>query len=102
MASLIAARQSVVYLLKKAEATGAGQAFTPESRHCTFDIEISNTATARLEVSWDGETWRILPGTTVTATTQVSIAEWYPHIRANCTAYTSGTVSVAMAVAPGE
>lgn len=99
MATLIG-NGAVALLLNKAQETGEGAAFTPLSRHVTFEILISDTATVKLQVSWDGSAWYDL--TSKTASAQVSIAEWYPFIRANVTAYTSGYVVVNMAVAPAR
>lgn len=87
-------------LLDGVSAVGAGESLQFDSRHATFDVAISGTATAELEVSWDGNTWRDLPGSSKTATAQFSITEWYPYIRGNVTAYTSGTVTITAAVAP--
>lgn len=91
---------NIATLLNAVAATGAGSTFQPLGRNCTFELIISNTATVKLQVSFDGSTWLDLPASSVSATALLSIGEWYPYVRANVTAWTSGTVTVRMAVAP--
>ena len=103
MATVVVKKGGVGELLDAVTATGRGDSYSPESRHCTFDLEITDTATVTVQVSWDNSTWRNLPGaTSVTSTTQFSIAEWYPYIAGNPSSIGAGTVSLKMAVAPGD
>jgi hypothetical protein len=90
------AKRSTYTLLNGVTATGAGTAVTPE--HFRGDHENLNaiirgitTATVAIEVSLDGTNFVAI--TSQTADWAGKVAD-FPYIRANVTAYTSGTITV--------
>jgi hypothetical protein len=82
-------------LLTAAGAVGAGSAVTPlrdhhnESQQGTIGIKISATATCKIEGSFDNVTWFQLASVSANAAQLVPLC---PFMRANVTAWTSGTV----------
>ena len=86
-------------LLEDATASGAGSSFNTErDKGWTFVVEtpVSGTATVDIE-AWIGGAWRVVHSQDVTTTGSFMIRDDHGHyekIRANISAYTSGTHSV--------
>jgi len=78
--------------LTAAVATGAGKAFNPQTSAVTLLVQGITTATVVLQVSMDGTTYTTI-GAGVTADGAIPIDTPYKYVRANCTAYTSGTIN---------
>ena len=89
MSSLSAART----LLNAVTATGASTAVQVDGGQPVF-LQVSGitTATVALQGSLDGTTFATI-GTALTADGIVTIANSPKYVRANCTAYTSGTIT---------
>ena len=89
MSSLSAART----LLNAVSATGASSAVQVDGGQPVF-LQVSGitTATVALQGSLDGTTFATI-GTALTADGIVTIANAPKYVRANCTAYTSGTIT---------
>lgn len=95
--------------------TASGQAATaalrPGDATCSVDVSGTFTATATFEFSFDGGTsWRTLPmvradgtgggvagGTTTSSTWETALPAGTTHVRARCSAFTSGTIAVRVA-----
>ncbi len=89
MSSLSAART----LLSAVTATGASTAIQIDGGQPVF-MQVSGitSATVVLQGSLDGTNWATL-GSALTADGIVTIANAPKYLRANCTAYTSGTIT---------
>ena len=89
MSSLSAART----LLNAVSATGASSAVQVDGGQPVF-LQVSGitTATVALQGSLDGTTFATI-GTALTADGIITIANSPKYVRANCTAYTSGTIT---------
>ena len=89
MSSLSAAKT----LLNAVTATGASSAVQVDGGQPVF-LQVSGitTATVALQGSLDGTTFATI-GTALTADGIITIANAPKYIRANCTAYTSGTIT---------
>ena len=81
-------------LLSAVTATGASLAVGTDSNKPAF-VQISGitSATVAVQGSVDGSTWSLL-GTALTADGLVTISDPPPYIRANVTAYVTGTITV--------
>jgi hypothetical protein len=89
MSSLSAAKT----LLNAVTATGASSAVQVDGGQPVFlQVVGITTATVALQGSLDGTTFATI-GTALTADGIVTIANAPKYIRANCTAYTSGTIT---------
>lgn len=82
---------SVTPLLEAVAATGVGAAYKAKELYKTFTITITGTATVKIQ-GYDGAEWFDIAETTVSGAVQ----HYFPWqaVRANVTAYTSGTVTV--------
>ena len=80
-------------LLSAVVATGASQAVQADAGQPAF-LQVSGitTATVAFQGSLDGTTFATI-GTALTADGIVTIANAPMYLRANCTAYTSGTIT---------
>lgn len=89
MSSLSAA----ITLLSAVGATGASKAVQVDAGQPVF-LQVSGitTATVALQGSLDGTTFATI-GTALTADGIITVANAPKYIRANCTAYTSGTIT---------
>jgi hypothetical protein len=86
-------------LLEDATASGAGSSFNTErDKGWTFVVETSVSGTATVDIeAWIGGAWRVVHSQDVTTTGSFMIRDDHGHyekIRANISAYTSGTHSV--------
>lgn len=89
MSSLSAART----LLNAVTATGASAAVQVDGGQPVFlQVAGITTATVALQGSLDGTTFATI-GTALTADGIITIANSPKYVRANCTAYTSGTIT---------
>ena len=89
MSSLSAART----LLNAVTATGASSAVQVDGGQPVFlQVTGITTATVALQGSLDGTNFATI-GTALTADGIVTIANSPKYVRANCTAYTSGTIT---------
>lgn len=89
------AKRTVYTLLNAVTATGAGTAVTPihnGSSHENLNVQISGTfvGTVAIEGSLDGTNWTALTSQTAPYVGKVFD---FPYIRANVTAYTSGSIT---------
>lgn len=86
-------------LLTGATATGAGIATSLDSGRFSVQIAGITTATVKVQVSNDGSNWHDLA--TATADGIYSNADGcpYAYVRANVSAYTSGTINVILVAA---
>jgi hypothetical protein len=82
-----------VTLLSAVTATGASTAVQADAGQPAF-LQVSGitSATVALQGSLDGTTYATI-GTALTADGIVTIANAPKYLRANCTAYTSGTIT---------
>ena len=82
-----------VTLLSAVTATGASTAVQADAGQPAF-LQVSGitSATVALQGSLDGTTYSTI-GTALTADGIVTIANAPKYLRANCTAYTSGTIT---------
>jgi hypothetical protein len=82
-----------VTLLSAVVATGASKAVQADANQPAF-LQVSGitTATVAFQGSLDGTTFATI-GTALTADGIVTIANAPKYLRANCTAYTSGTIT---------
>ena len=82
-----------VTLLSAVTATGASTAVQADAGQPAF-LQVSGitTATVALQGSLDGTTYATI-GTALTADGIVTIANAPKYLRANCTAYTTGTIT---------
>ena len=82
-----------VTLLSAVVATGASNAVQADAGQPAF-LQVSGitTATVAFQGSLDGTTFATI-GTALTADGIVTIANAPKYLRANCTAYTSGTIT---------
>ena len=82
-----------VTLLSAVTATGASQAVQADAGQPAF-LQVSGitSATVALQGSLDGSNWSTI-GTALTANGIITIANAPTYLRANCTAYTSGTIT---------
>lgn len=78
--------------LTAAVATGAGKVFTPQTSSVTLLVQGITTATVALQASMDNTSFTTV-GTPVTADGVVIVDTPYKYLRANVTAYTSGTIN---------
>jgi hypothetical protein len=78
--------------LTGAVATGAGKVFTPQTSSVTLLVQGITTATVVLQVSMDNTTFTTI-GAGVTADGAIIIDTPYKYVRANVTAWTSGTIN---------
>lgn len=84
---------SPVTLLSAVTATGASKAVQVDSGLPAFlQVNGITTATVALQGSLDGTNWSTI-GTALTADGIVTVATAPKYLRANCTAYTSGTIT---------
>ena len=86
-------------LLEDATASGTGSSFNTErDKGWTFVVETSVSGTATVDIeAWIGGAWRVVHSQDVTTTGSFMIRDDHGHyekIRANISAYTSGTHSV--------
>jgi len=84
---------SPITLLSAVTATGASTAVQVDPGQPAF-LQVSGitTATVALQGSLDGTTYSTV-GTALTADGFVTLANAPKYLRANCTAYTSGTIT---------
>jgi hypothetical protein len=89
----MAALTAPITLLNAVGATGASGAVQADAGQPAF-LQVSGitTATVALEGSLDGSNWTTV-GTDLTANGIVTVANAPKYLRANCTAYTSGTIT---------
>ena len=82
-----------ITLLSAVTATGASKAVSVDGGQPAF-LQVSGitTATVALQGSLDGTTFATI-GTALTADGIVTVANAPKYLRANCTAYTSGTIT---------
>jgi hypothetical protein len=78
--------------LTGATGTGAGKVFTPTTSSVTLLVQGITTATVALQASMDNTTYTTV-ATALTADGSVAIDTPYKYVRANVTAYTSGTIN---------
>lgn len=83
-----------INLLNAAAAVGAGAAHEVNSSRLGIYIRISATATVEIQTSADGTNWLATSITAKTASGYFALDELHRFVRANVTAWTSGTVSV--------
>ena len=84
---------SPVTLLSDVTATGASKAVQADAGQPAFlQVVGITTATVALQGSLDGTTFATI-GTALTADGIVTIANAPKYLRANCTAYTTGTIT---------
>ena len=84
---------SPVTLLSAVVATGASKAVQADAGQPAFlQVAGITTATVALQGSLDGTTFSTV-GTALTADGFVTLANAPKYLRANCTAYTSGTIT---------
>jgi hypothetical protein len=89
MSSLSAA----VTLLSAVTATGASKAVQVDGgQPCFLQVSGITTATVALQGSLDGTNFYTI-GTALTADGIVTVTNATKYVRANCTAYTSGTIT---------
>ena len=82
-----------VTLLNAVTASGASKAVQADAGQPAFlQVAGITTATVALQGSLDGTTYATI-GTALTADGIVTIANAPNYLRANCTAYTSGTIT---------
>ena len=82
-----------VTLLNAVVATGASKAVQADACQPAFlQVTGITTATVALQGSLDGTTY-VTIGTALTADGIVTVANAPKYLRANCTAYTSGTIT---------
>ena len=86
-----------VKLLNAVSATGASASWKPHRSIRMGQIIISNTATCKWQESNDGETWADVSGSSTTSSAILTWESAAVFVRANVTAYTSGTVSAYLA-----
>ena len=81
-------------LLSAVTATGASLPVGTDSNKPAF-VQVSGitSATVAVQGSVDGSTWSLI-GTALTADGLVTISDPPPYIRANVTAYVTGTITV--------
>jgi adenosine/AMP kinase len=84
--------QSPITLLSEVEATGASSAIYPDGAPVTVVISGITTATVAVEGSVDGTNFEAIESKTADACVIVNPSTKF--IRANVTAYTSGTITV--------
>lgn len=82
---------SPVTLLNAVVATGASAGVTGEFP-ATVIVSGIATATVAVQISLDGVAW-VTTGAALTADGAVSILSPFKYVRANVTAYTTGTIS---------
>jgi len=89
-------KTNTVVLLAAAAATGAGTTFVAGSGNKSFQVTGTFVGTVVVQVSNDNSNWETLISTTSTG----MWTDIYPYgfIRANVTAFTSGTITVTMAI----
>ena len=89
----MASLTSPVTLLSAVVATGASKAVQADPGQPAF-LQVSGitSATVALQGSLDGTTYATI-GTALTADGIITIANAPKYLRANCTAYTSGTIT---------
>lgn len=84
---------SPVTLLNAVVATGASKVIQVDAGQPAFlQVTGITTATVALQGSLDGTTFATI-GTALTADGIITIANAPKYLRANCTAYTSGTIT---------
>src|SRR3954447_22279365 len=84
-----------VKILNAVAATGAGTiVHEVVGNRLGIYITITNTATVKVETSPDGTTWFDTSVASKTASGYFMLLELHRYVRANVTAFTSGTVSV--------
>ena len=89
----MASLSSPITLLNAVGATGASTAVQVDAGQPAF-LQVSGitSATVVLQGSLDGTNWSTI-GTALTADVIVTIANAPKYLRANCTSYTSGTIT---------
>jgi len=82
-----------ITLLSAVTATGASQAVQADAGQPAF-LQVSGitSATVALQGSLDGTNWSTI-GTALTANGIVTIANAPTYLRANCTVYSTGTIT---------
>ena len=83
-----------INLLSAAGAVGAGAAHQVNGDRLGIYIRITGTATVKMETSADGVSWVDSSITGKTASGYFALDELHRFVRANVTAWTSGTVTV--------
>ena len=94
MAGYAARKLQTVRILNAAAATGPGAAHEVSGERLGLYLQITGTATAKIETSPDGTTWLDTSITGKTASGYFALDEIHRYVRANVTAFTSGTVTV--------
>ena len=89
----MASLTSPITLLNAVGATGESKAVQVDAGQPAF-LQVSGitSATVALQGSLDGTNWSTL-GTALTANGIITVANAPKYLRANCTAYTSGTIT---------
>jgi hypothetical protein len=86
-----------IRLLNAAAATGPGPAHEVTGERLGFYIAVTLTATVKIETSPDGVAWFDTSIVSKTANGYFPLNELHRYVRANVTAFTSGTVTVDLA-----
>lgn len=97
MARRNAVKGELVTLLDGVEATGASTATKTNLVRTTYHVEGISTATVVIQVSNDGTNF-VNSGLSFTADGVGAVEGPFQWVRANCTAYTSGTITVTAVV----
>lgn len=82
----------LIPLLDAKAATGASKEFTPSTTRTTFQVSGTFSGTCTIQGSLDGTNWDTV-GTALTAPGFVTTDSCYKYLRANVTAYTSGSIT---------
>ena len=72
---------------------GNGPAVQANANVKVFQIVIGTTATVQIQGSLNGSTW-VNIGSAQTASAKISDSDPWKYVRAQCTAYTEGTITV--------
>ena len=97
MARYNAVKGELVTLLDGVEATGAGTAVETNLVRTTYQVQGITTATVVIQVSNDGTNF-VNSGLSFTADGVGAVEGPFKHVRANCTAWTSGAITVTAVV----
>lgn len=87
---------TAIKLLDAVTATGAGASHKPVGAHRVFQVIGTFSGTVKIQGSMDDSNWVDLVTTTATGGWE-DTGPWR-HVRANVTAYTSGSITVIMGV----
>ena len=89
----MAALTAPITILNAVVATGASSAVQADAGQPAF-LQVSGitSATVALEGSLDGSNWTTV-GTALTANGLITVANAPKYLRANCTAYVTGTIT---------